>query len=104
MILKEVIMETKSRLVNSSKNILTGVFNQVITLILSFVSRTIFIRVLGEEYLGVNGLFSNVLMVLSLADLGFGTAIVYSMYKPIIDKDTSKIAALMNFYKRFITT
>lgn len=93
-------METKSRLVNSSKNILTGVFNQVITLILSFVSRTIFIRVLGEEYLGVNGLFSNVLMVLSLADLGFGTAIVYSMYKPIIDKDTSKIAALMNFYKK----
>ena len=73
--------------------------NQFTTLILSFISRTIFIRVLGIELLGINGLFTDVLSLLSMADLGFNTAMVYSFYKPIADNDTKKISALINFYR-----
>ena len=63
-----------------------------------------FLRKLNEElgdatYLGINGLFSNILSMLSLAELGIGPAIVFSMYKPIADNDEIHIAKLMNFYK-----
>jgi O-antigen/teichoic acid export membrane protein len=61
---------------------------QLITLALSFVSRTVFIKTLGAEYLGLNGLFLNVLNALSLAEMGIGTAIAYALYKPIAENDT----------------
>lgn len=77
-----------------------GILYQIVVLIFSFVSRTIFIKILGSEYLGINGLFSNILTVLSLAELGFSSAINYSLYKPIADHDVHKIAALMNFFKK----
>ncbi|MDE5558717.1 MAG: oligosaccharide flippase family protein [Ruminococcus sp.] len=93
-------MNENSRIANTSKNVITSLINQIITLILAFVSRTIFIRYLGVEYLGINSLFANVLQVLSMADLGFGTAIVYSMYKPIRENDHEKLAALTYFYKK----
>ena len=67
---------------------------------MSFAVRTVFIRYLGSSYLGINGLFSNVLSLLSFAELGFGTAIVYSMYKPIAENDEKKISAFMNFYAK----
>jgi O-antigen/teichoic acid export membrane protein len=69
-------------------------------LVMQFVVRTYFIRVLGVTYLGINGLFSNVLSLLSLAELGVGTSIVYSMYKPIANNDQSEIQALMILYKK----
>ena len=88
-----------SRLRFTAKNILSGyIFNTVSTL-LRFVSRTVFVLYLSAEYLGVNGLLASVLGVLSFAELGFGTAMNYSLYKPIADNDTEKIKSLMHFYK-----
>ena len=67
---------------------------------MSFVCRTVFIYSLGKTYLGFNGLFSDILSLLSLAELGVGTAILYSMYKPAAQGDHKKVAALLNLYKR----
>ena len=89
----------KSRIYNSLKNIFLGIGNQLIVLLLTFISRIVFVRTLGAEYLGINGLFSNVLTILSVAELGLGSAIVYSMYKPLAEGDKKKISALMNYYK-----
>ena len=65
---------------------------------MSFAMRMVFVRTLGDVYLGVNGLFTNILMVFSLADLGIGTAIIFAMYKPIAEHDIRKIQGLMNMY------
>ena len=93
-------MNLQTRTHNSIRNIIFGLANQVIVLLLNFVSRTVFIRVLGAEYLGINGLFLNIVTVLSLMDLGIGNAMVYSFYKPIAKNDHDKIAALISFYKK----
>ena len=90
----------ESRTKNSFKNFQFGAITQVINTIFSFISRTIFIKVLGEEYLGVNGLFTNILTVLSFAELGIGNAIIFSMYKPIAENNKDKINALMKLYKK----
>lgn len=87
-----------SRTENSIRNTVTALVGQVATLVLSFITRTIFIKYLGASYLGINGLFSNILSVLSFAELGFGTAIIYALYKPIAENDQRRIVALMNFY------
>lgn len=92
-------MNQNSRSKNIVLNIASGVGGQVFTSVLQFVCRTIFISLLGATYLGVNGLFSNILSMLSLAELGIGPAIVFSMYKPIAERDEIHIAKLMNFYK-----
>lgn len=88
----------QSRTANSMRNIVFGVGGQVLNIIMSFIMRTVFIHTLDKVYLGVNGLFTNILMVFSLADLGVGTAIIYALYKPIARQDTKKIQALMNLY------
>ena len=93
-------MNSESRKLNSIRNIIFGYGNQILTLLLSFIGRTVFIKVLGEDYLGINGLFSDVLMMLSMADLGFGTAMVYSFYRPVAEHDEKRIAALIHFYKK----
>lgn len=85
---------------NSIINFLSGVGSTLISNLLSFISRTIFIQILGSSYLGVNGLLTNVLSMLSLAELGIGTAINFSLYKPLAEKDDEKIATLMAFYKK----
>ena len=84
----------------SVNNILIGFLNQFVNLILGFISRSVFIRFLGVELLGVNGLFCDVLSLLSMADLGFNTAMAYSFYKPISENDEKKISALITFYKK----
>ena len=89
-----------SRTSNSTKNIKFGLINKITAMILSFVSRRLFIDFIGIEYLGINSLFAEILGMLSLADLGFGTAMAYSFYRPIADKDNGKISALVNFYKK----
>lgn len=82
------------------KNIAYNMINQVLGLVLTFISRTVFIWGFGIEYLGINGLFADVLGLLSMADLGFNTAMVYSFYKPLADDNSKKIAALISFYKQ----
>lgn len=96
-------MGQNTRTINSTRNVIYGLGLQVVQLLINFVARTIFIRILGVEYLGINGLFTNILTLLSLTELGFGNAIVYSMYKPLANGDKEKIAALMNFYKKIYT-
>ena len=89
-----------SRLKKVKKNILVGYINQLITAVAAFVCRTIFIHQLDAAYLGINGLFTNMLGILSLAELGFGTAMNFEMYKPVVEKDYSKIMALLRLYKK----
>lgn len=96
-------MSNNSRTSNSIKNIVTGFLGQFITIALGFVSRTIFINCLANEYLGINGLFTNILSILSLAELGVGTAIIYALYKPLAEKNEDQIAKLMNFYSMAYT-
>lgn len=89
-----------SRTSNSIKNIMASVGYQILNIILSFVSRTVFINVLGVGYLGINGLFNDVLSMLNMADLGFSTAMTFSMYKPLAEKDYDTLAGLTQFYKK----
>lgn len=92
-------MNSKSRSANSLRNMIIGVGSQVIILLLMFIGRTVFINVLGAEYLGVNGLFANILTILSLAELGIGNVMIYSLYKPVAENDEATIRALLNYYK-----
>ena len=94
---------TEGRIKNSVRNISYRLLSQVASIILKFVSRTIFIYILGVEYLGINGLFSEILQMLSLADLGFGTAMVYSMYKPLAEHDEKRLTQLVALYKKIYT-
>ena len=96
-------MNSKSRTYNVIFNIFTNLGAQIITIIINFLTRIVFIKTFGENYLGINGLFSNILSVLSLAELGINGAMIYSMYKPIAEKDYHKITALMNYYKKLYT-
>lgn len=87
---------TKSTIINFS----VAIIGQILGLIASFIARIFFIRYLGNEYLGLNGLFTNILTVLSLAELGVGNAIIYSLYKPLAEKDEKKCKMLMQLYKK----
>lgn len=90
-----------SRTQNVKRNLTFNVIRFMSQLILQFVLRTILIYVMGAEYIGLNGLFSNIFGVLNLAELGIGSAIVFAMYKPIADGDLDKVRALQNLYKKF---
>ena len=92
-------MPVRTRTQNAALNVTVSTIMQTLNIVLGFIARTVFIKYLNSEYLGVNGLFSNILTVLSFAELGIGSAIVFSLYKPIANKDTVKIKALMNFYR-----
>lgn len=89
-----------SRVKNSFYNILAGIAGTILSSILAFMVRTIFIRVLGETYLGFNGLYTNILTVLSLAELGVGSSIAYMMYKPLAEKNEEKLAQVVQFYRK----
>lgn len=89
-----------SRTANTIRNVKVALTGQLLGLIISFVSRRIFVQFLSAEYLGLNGLFSNILSMLSLAELGVGTAIIFSLYKPIAENNISEIKSLMQLYKQ----
>ena len=92
-----------SRKRNALRNAVSGVFNRIVGLFIPFLLRTVIIKILGEQYLGLNNLFNSILQVLNLADLGFGTALVYNMYEPISNRDSATICALLNLYKKIYT-
>lgn len=83
----------------SSKNAMTSLLFYIINSIFSFISKTVFIQFLGIEYSGLNSLFTNVLGVLNIAELGLGTAVGYSLYKPLAEKDTKTINEILKLYK-----
>ena len=90
----------KSRTSYAVKNIFWGVFNKIINIVFPFAVRSVIIYVLGTEYLGLNTLFSSVLQVLNLAEMGISSAIVYSMYKPIATKNKVEVCALLSLYRK----
>lgn len=92
-----------NRTQKSVKNMTIGMLSQLFTLLLSFVSRTVFIKFLTAEYLGISGLFSNVLTVLSFAELGIGDAMTYAMYKPVKEDNRKLVNQLMVVYKKAYT-
>ena len=87
-----------TRTQNSFFNYITDQLSTVLVILLNFVTRSVFIRYLGTSFLGIEGLFSNILSMLSLADLGIGYAIVFKLYKPIEENDRPRILVLMKLY------
>lgn len=81
-----------------------GYIGNIIVNLLGFVLRTVFIATLGDTLLGVNGLYTGVLSILSLAELGIGTAMNYSLYAPVATKDYEKIKSYMLLYKKAYLT
>lgn len=97
-------MKEESRTRNSLRNMSVGFVAQILNLLLNFISRTLFIKILGVEFLGINGLFSNILLILSLADLGIDSAMIFSLYKPLATKNYIIINSLVSFYKKVYRT
>lgn len=88
------------RINNSIKNISISILSQLILVLLGFLSRKVFLDNLGTEYLGINGLLTNILSMLSLVEGGIGTSIIYNLYKPLADNDIEKTTALVQLYKK----
>ena len=86
---------------NASRNIFFGVILKAYQILVPFLMRTAMIYLMGVQYLGLNSLFTSVLQVLNLAELGVGSAMVYSMYKPIAEDDETTICALMKLYRTY---
>ena len=89
----------ESRLRRSGRNIIAGLFQYALNILLVWIGRIIFVNVLSSEYLGINGLFTNIISVLSIADLGLPAAMTYSLYQPLADNDTKKITSLIAFFR-----
>jgi O-antigen/teichoic acid export membrane protein len=89
-----------SRSKRTAQNMVFGFIYHIVTVVLSFVSRTVFINTLGIEYQGLNTIFSDVLSLLSMADLGFGLAMSYSFYKPLAEDDKDRIKSLIAFFRK----
>lgn len=94
------MMRQRSRLQSSIFNFVSGIGYRFLSLFTAFIVRTVFVRCLSADYLSVNGLYSNILSMLSLAELGFGTAMIYSMYQPLANKDEEKLLQLMRLYQK----
>lgn len=90
----------RSRTFYAKRNIAFGMLNKIITVFLPFVIRTIILYRLGAEYLGLNSLFTAILQAFNMAELGFSSAIIYKLYKPMSERDTDKICALLALYRK----
>ncbi len=90
----------QSRTQNSSRNAMVGSLCQMLSMALTFVVQMVFVRTLNEEYLGISGWFSNILSVLSISELGIGTAIVVSLYKPLATQNTPRIRATLRLLRK----
>jgi O-antigen/teichoic acid export membrane protein len=85
---------------NTLRNIVFGIVNKIVMLAFPFIIRTLIIYYIGIQYAGLNNLFVSILQVLNLSELGFSSAIVYSMYKPVAENDIKKIGTLLNYFKK----
>lgn len=86
---------------NATRNIIFGVILKAYQIVVPFLMRTALIYLMGVQYLGLNSLFTSILQVLNLAELGVGSAMIYSMYKPIAEDDNATICALMKLYRTY---
>ena len=89
-----------SRTENAKRNAVMGILNRIVILGFPFIIRTVILKKLGVEYLGLSSLFASILQVLNMAELGFSSAVVFSLYKPIAEKDEEAVCALMAFYRK----
>lgn len=94
-------MGEKSRTEYSAINTTVALISRIIAILMGFVTRVVFTHVLNENYVGINGLFTDILNVLSLTELGVGTAITYALYRPIAQKDIKQQQQLMRMYQNF---
>lgn len=89
-----------ARTQNTIRNTVWGIVFRMVTLIGPFIVKTILIKKLGLEYGGLSGLFTSILTVLNLANLGFNSSLVFTMYKAVVDDDTNALSAMLNFYRK----
>ena len=89
-------MRLKQSVLNASVSTIMYIF----TILIGFISQAVFLKTLGKEYLGLNGLFSNIISVLAIVELGFGTAIVYNLYQPLYEDDKEKVKSIIAYYKK----
>lgn len=89
-----------SRTANTKRNFLVGTFSKILLLGAAFIVRTLFIRILGVEYTGINSLFANILNILNLAELGMGSVLIYELYKPLKDNNKNAVIALVFLFKK----
>ena len=92
-------MSDNSRTSNSIKNSTYGLLSYAVINLLSFVARSVLINTLSNQYAGINGLFSNIISMISLTELGIGVAIVFSLYKPLAEDNKEAIKSILNLYK-----
>ncbi len=92
-------MGKSSRIKNTFINFISGICGQLFAVVVRFVTRTVFIYTLGKSFLGINGLFSDILSMLSLTELGIDTAINFKLYKPLAERDEARVRVLMKFYE-----
>lgn len=88
------------RIKNSIQNSIIAIFSNTLAILIGFLAQKIFISILGTEYLGLNGLFSNILSILSIAELGIGETIIFHLYKPLANNNIEEVKPLINFYKK----
>lgn len=84
---------------NTRRNMIAAGLNKAVGILFPFLNRTLFLWLLGPAYLGLNGLFGSIIGVLMLAELGFGTAIVCSMYKPVAEDKREQLCAYLCFFR-----
>lgn len=89
-----------SRTKKSLRNATTSIAGQLLNNLLRWICRMVFIYTLGKEYLGISSLYVNILSILSLSELGLGSAITYSLYKPLAEGDVETIKSQMQFLKK----
>lgn len=82
------------------KNVTGSFTSSFFSIVVGLIAQKLFLHILGTEYLGLNGLFDNILSMLCIVELGVGTAIIYNLYKPIVEKNTEQIKSLMLFYRK----
>lgn len=95
------VFNQESRKKNAIKLSSMGIIEQLVSNLMAFIYRTVFIYLLSAEYLGISGLFANIIQVFSLTELGIGSVITYRLYQPIKENDVEKAAALIKFFRNF---
>jgi O-antigen/teichoic acid export membrane protein len=98
--IKNVDVKYVSRTNNSIRNVVSALLMSFATILVGLIAQRVFINTLGTEYLGINGLFTSMVSMLALVELGLGSAIYYHLYKPIATGDTAMVKSLINFYKK----
>lgn len=85
---------------NSIYNVVGVMVLHFTKIVVTFIGKTVLIRIMGDQYNGLNGLFSNIISMLSIAELGIGSAIIYNLYEPVRNRDLTRIKSIMRFYRK----